>query len=273
MDLISFCLFGSPALMRGEVSITLDTRKATALLAYLVVSQRPFRRDVLAGLLWPEYSQVNARAALRRTLSTLNKALEGRVLDIQREEIGILRDAPLWIDVIEFRHCLAAAPGAERIARLTQAVNLYRGDFLEGFSLRDSLEFDDWQYRTAEVLRQEFAAALDALTDDCVMSGQYADGLSWMQKRLKLDPLHEQAHQQLMRLYAWVGNRNEALRQYHECKRLLQEELGVEPLEETQAIFQLIWRTLCLHRMLNLSQRKCLLPNAGAQKPMHQNEH
>jgi predicted ATPase/DNA-binding SARP family transcriptional activator len=240
MDLISFYLFGSPALLQGKVSITLDTRKATALLAYLVVNQRPFRRDVLAGLLWPEYSQVNARAALRRTLSTLNKALEGRVLDIQREEIGILRDVPLWTDVVEFRHCLAAAPGADRIARLTQAVKLYRGDFMEGFALRDSLEFDDWQYRTAEVLRQEFAAALDALTDDYVMRGQFADGLSWMQERLKLDPLHEQAHQQLMRLYAWVGNRNEALRQYHECRRLLQEELGVEPLEETQAIFQLI---------------------------------
>jgi DNA-binding SARP family transcriptional activator len=240
MTTISFYLFGSPALMRGEVSIPLDTRKATALLAYLVVSQRTFRRDVLAGLLWPEYSQVNARAALRRTLSTLNKALEGQVLNIQREEIGILRDAPLWVDVIEFRNHLATPSGEERVARLTQAVNLYRGDFLEGFSLRDSLEFDDWQYRTAEALRQGNAAALDALTGDCVMRGHFDEGLTWMQQRLKLDPLHEQAHQQLMRLYSWVGKRNEALRQYHECKRLLQEELGVEPLEETQALFQLI---------------------------------
>jgi DNA-binding SARP family transcriptional activator len=240
MTEFTFLLFGSPSLISAGKPIQLDTRKAIALLAYLVVNGRPLRRDTLAGVLWPDYSQVNARAALRRTLSTLNKALDEQFLLIQRDEIGLQANDKLWVDVVEFYRCLAAPPGHDRIPMLEKAVDLYRGDFMEGFSLRDSLEFDDWQYRTGESLRQELAQALDELADDCIKKRKFEIGLGWMQRRLKIDPLHEDAHRRLMRLYTWAGKRNEALRQYHDCERILREELGVYPLEETQTLYRQI---------------------------------
>jgi DNA-binding SARP family transcriptional activator len=100
-------LLGAPRLERGGVEVEMDTRKALALLAYLAVTGKGYPRDVLAALLWPEYNQSRARAALRRTLSTLNKGLGVGVLESGRETIGIAHNASYWLDVAEFLRSLA----------------------------------------------------------------------------------------------------------------------------------------------------------------------
>ncbi len=237
-----FCvnLFGSPAITRDGTFIHADTRKALALLAYLLISGRPHRRDALAGLLWPDYPQSNARAALRRTLSSLNRLLGGQFLQVQREEIGIQVGKSIQVDVLAFQEYLRTPPGYERIAAVERAVRLYQADFLEGFALRDSVEFDDWQYQTSERLRQEFAAALDELGEDSARSGRYDESILWFQRRLSLDRLHEDAQRRLMHLFALAGKRSDALRQFRECQRNLMEELGVPPLEETVRLHQQI---------------------------------
>src|SRR5579863_9482658 len=177
MPALSLFLFGSPRIEVDGTAISVDTRKAVALVAYLAITQRQHSRDSLAALLWPENDQSHARAALRRTLSALNKALNGEWLEIERETIG-LRFHPdiqtgIRIDVQEFRQLLAECrrhghPPNEICAAceqpLTGAVALYQGDFLAGFSLRDSSEFDDWQFYQADTLRREFASALEKLT-------------------------------------------------------------------------------------------------------------
>jgi DNA-binding SARP family transcriptional activator len=145
-------LLGAPRIERDGSPVSTDTRKAIALLAYLVVTGEPQQRDRLAALLWPDSGQAHARAALRRTLSSLNKALEGRGLVVHRESIGLDADEDAEIDLVEFRRLLDAArthPHAvddacsECRERLLRAVDLYRGDLLEGFTLRDSSAFDD----------------------------------------------------------------------------------------------------------------------------------
>ena len=85
-------LLGAPRIERDGSPVSPDTRKAIALLAYLVVTNEPQQRDRLAALLWPDSSQGHARAALRRTLSSLNKALGGRGLVVRRESIGLDED-------------------------------------------------------------------------------------------------------------------------------------------------------------------------------------
>ena len=220
----------------------MDTRKAIALLAYLAVKGGVHGRDSLATLLWPENDQTGARAALRRTLSVLNKALGPGVLAITRENVQIAEYAPLWFDVSEFQrsrkecesHGHALHEACPRcLAPLEQAAGLYQDTFMAGFTLRDSPAFDDWQFFESESLRRELVGVLECLAHGYAQQGHYDQAITHARRRLAQDPLHEPAHRQLMQLYAWSGRRSNALRQYQECARILEQELGVSPLEET----------------------------------------
>jgi len=221
-------LLGAPSIEVGRVRVETDTRKATALLAYLAVSEQPQRRPTLAALLWPGNDERKARGALRRTLSVLRSALGERWLDTEGETIKLDR-ANVRVDVAEFRRAI-------RERRFADAAKLYRGDFLEGFSLRDSPAFDDWQAAEADALRTEYAATLASLVAIAERVGKLAEAIGHAKRRLATDPLHEPAHRDLMRLYIKSGDRSAALRQYREAARLLDQELGVAPVDETRAL-------------------------------------
>jgi DNA-binding SARP family transcriptional activator len=241
-------LLGAPRIEHDGEPIEVDTRKAIALVAYLAVTRRRHARDALAGLLWPEYNQTRARAALRRTLSSLVKARAEGWLEADRESVHLNRDG-VWVDVDRFRDLLAKCrthghPGTEIchdcLTPLSQAVALYRDDFLAGFALRDSPPFDDWQFFQAEELRRELAGALERLSHGHGALKEWEKAISYGRRWLALDLLHEPAHRWLMQLYAWAGRRAAALRQYRECVRVLEEELSVSPLEETTRLYESI---------------------------------
>lgn len=245
----SLYLFGSPRLTHAGKAVEFDTRKATALLAYLAMTRTSHSRDALAALLYPESDQAKARAALRRTLSTLKQALADEWLEIDRETIGLSPDANLSVDVEQFRGHVAVykehehetADGCtECLTSLEKAAEIYHGDFMSGFTLRDSPEFDDWQFFQTESLRRELGEVLGRLVCDCSIRGEYIRAIGHARRWLALDPLDESAHRQLMRLYGWSGQRTAALRQYRECVRLLEQELGVAPLEETTSLYERI---------------------------------
>ncbi|MFZ1466724.1 MAG: AAA family ATPase, partial [Anaerolineae bacterium] len=249
MTQLTIRLLGAPGIARDGAPVAVDTRKATALLAYLAVSGRSHAREALAGLLWPEYDDEHARAALRRTLSTLRTALGEEHLAIDRETVALIPSANLWVDVTEFRARLAACgkhghPAADTcpacLPLLVEAAALYGDDFLAGFSLRDSAEFDDWQFMQVETLRGELAEVLERLAAGQSAAGDLAAALASARRWLTLDPLREEAHRQVMRLYAWADQRNAALHQYRECVRILEQELGVAPLAETTELYEAI---------------------------------
>jgi DNA-binding SARP family transcriptional activator len=235
-------LLGPPRIELDGTPITVDTRKATALLAYLATTSESHRRASLVNLLWPEYDRTRGRAALRRTLYSLRKALSGAWLDVDREEIGLNPSAEIWLDVREFRRHLAGCEAHGHastqvcpacVAPLADAVALYRGDFLTGFGLKDSFNFDEWQVFQADALRSEFAGALKMLVLWHSGQREFEMAIGYAKRWLALDPLDEQANRQLMQLYAWSGQRSAALRQYQQCARILQDQLGVPPSEGT----------------------------------------
>lgn len=239
---------GVPRLEHDGARIEVDTRKAIALLAYLAVTRRRQARDSLAGLLWPEYNQTRARAALRRTLSSLSVARAAGWLVADRESVDLLRDE-VWVDVDRFHELLAECRThghpegevcPECLRPLSEAVALYRDDFLAGFALRDSAAFDDWQFFQGEELRRELAGALEKLSFGHGAREEWERAITHARRWMVLDPLHEPAHRWLMQLYAWAGQRAAALRQYRECVRVLERELGVSPLEETTRIYEAI---------------------------------
>lgn len=243
---LCFYLFGFPRMERGGETVTVDTRKAIALLALLGVNGEPFSRDALSTMLWPEYDQTGARAALRRTLSVLNKAVGPGVMNIERERVGLVKGGPLWLDVQQFEESVQRAAMQEQagdpgyVETLAGSIALARGGFMSGFSLRDSSEFDDWQYFHSERLSRLLARALEQLVAGYSSRGQHETAIGYARQLLALDPLREEAHRQLMLLYARSNQRSTALRQYRECVRVLDEELGVAPLEETTSLYQMI---------------------------------
>jgi DNA-binding SARP family transcriptional activator len=245
---LRIALLGPPRVERDGTPIEVDTRKAIALLAYLAMQPERHGRDAVAGLLWPDYDTEHARGALRRTLSTLNKAVGPGWLAADRTTVGFARTS-FWLDVAEFQALVAgrrehghppeeACPAC--VAPLAEAAGLHRGDFLAGFSLRDSTSFDDWQYFQAERLRRELAGTLERLATAQIGQHHWDDAVDAARRWLALDPLHEPAHRQLMRIYTWSGRRGAALRQFQACQRVLEDELGVEPLEETVAVHEAI---------------------------------
>lgn len=247
MSKLTLLLLGTPRIERNGTPIEVDTRKAIALLAYLAITRQMHSRETLAALFWPD--TLEARARLRRTLSVLYSALARSWLDIERETIRLEQSSQLSVDVDQFHYLLQAwrehGHTAEEICptcitNLKEATELYRGDFMAGFTLRDSPAFDEWQTFQAERLRREMMTALERLTRGYTVYNEFDLAIHTAQKWLALDPLDETGHQLLMRVYSWDGQRAAALRQYQECVRLLEEELGVPPTKETTNLYEKI---------------------------------
>jgi DNA-binding SARP family transcriptional activator len=232
MTQLTIYLLGTPRFERNGENINLDTRKASALIAYLAIAKQRQSRDTLAALLWPEFDETHARATLRRTLSTLNKALDGNWLEINREYISLNFSAGIWLDVDEFHNFLSECRShghlptetcSKCVKPLNAAVEMYGGDFLAGFSLRDSSNFDDWQFYQADSLRRDFTSALERLVRCYSTSGNFESAIMYAQQWLALDRLNESAHRLLMPLYAWNDQQS-----------------SVGPLESTTRLYQAI---------------------------------
>ncbi|HXZ04832.1 MAG TPA: AAA family ATPase, partial [Ktedonobacteraceae bacterium] len=175
--------------------------------------------------------------------------LGGSWLEISREYINLNFNAGIWVDVDEFHILLSECRShghlptevcSKCLKPLNAAVELYGGDFLTGFSLRDSSNFDDWQFYHADALRREFASALERVVQCYSTSGKFESAIVYAQQWLALDRLNESAHRLLMQLYAWNEQQSAALYQYRECVQVLDRELGVGPLESTTSLYQAI---------------------------------
>ena len=246
---LALYLLGPPRTELDDAPLEVDRRKAIALLIYLALTPQTHQRDALATLFWPDYDQRSARGNLRRTLSVLNRALGEGWLKIDRESVTLIRQPQLRIDVEEFRQLVATGEShnhpnheicADCLPALDDAVALYRDDFLTGFTLEDSPDFDDWQLFQTENLRQDLTTALEKLVEGYSAQGDFKTALGYARRWLALDPLHEPAHRRLMQLYARSGDRAAALRQYDECVRLFDEELGLLPDVVTAALYEQI---------------------------------
>ncbi len=228
-------LLGPPEILVSGVPLVVDTRKAVAILAVLAADQRPYAREELAALLWPDADDTSARGALRRTLSALRAAVGDVAILVDRSRVDLVRDR-VRIDVQDLE-TLARSPD---LADLQRAAALARGPFLAGFTLRDSPDFDDWRAARAIAAERTVNAVLDRLSATLEAAGDLPGAVAAAAHRVDLDPLDEGAHVRLMDLYAATGDRAAAMRQYRICVATLERELGVAPLPETTARYEAI---------------------------------
>ena len=216
--------------------------KVPALLAYLAVTGRPHQRDALAGLLWGEMPDDAAANNLRQALTNLRKLAEPHLL-ITRETVAFNPDAAHFLDVVGFRNLLRLSGGqpiAQRIGLLREALALYRGDFLEGFYVRDAPDFEDWALVQRVQLRELALHGWDKLTELLLNIGDYPGAVDAAGRLLAMDPWREEAHRQRMMALARSGQRSAALAQYQTCRTILQKEFDTEPSAETNALYERI---------------------------------
>src|SRR5262245_19117572 len=258
MARLSLSLLGAVQVSLDRAAVTtFDSDKVRALLIYLAVeAQQPHRRETLVGLLWPESAEGAARRSLNQALYNLRQSIGDQTatppyFHIRRDALQFNTAGDHALDVAIFttlldtcdahQHqrietCLACAQ------RLQQAVALYRGSFLEQFFVADSAAFEEWTLVKREALHRRALQALAQLAAHYEARGEYEAARRYAARQIELDPWREEAHRQLMRVLALNGERSAALAQYEICCRALADELGVEPSEETLALYQQIQR-------------------------------
>jgi WD40 repeat protein/DNA-binding SARP family transcriptional activator len=248
-------------LLLGPFQATLDgapvtgfvSDKARALLAYLAVeADQPHRREALAGLLWPDVPEQSARTSLRTALANVRQVIGDSAstpfLHVTRQSVQFNRHSDAWVDALTFTDLLETPlprPASEPVEPSTvqcleDALAQYRGSFLEGFTLADSVLFEEWALLKREQLQRQALTAQHRLAAHYEAGGEPLRALQHAWRAVDLDPWPGAGQRQLMRLLALSGRREAALAQYQAYRQLLAEELEVEPSEATRGLYELL---------------------------------
>jgi predicted ATPase/DNA-binding SARP family transcriptional activator len=248
-------LGGFQAAVNGR-PLHFPTDKIRGLLAYLAIEQgRPHRREALAALFWPDLPDKQARGNLRLSLHRLRQTLDKASPDLSAALLEITPTAVQWssgvaqVDCVQLRESLTAVanhphPQAENcpvcLLQLEAAAALLQGELLAGFSVADSLPFEEWLLVQREYSHQQGLRLFSLLAAAQMERAAYDAAYAYAQRQLALEPWYEAAHRQAMQALAWQGERERALAQFAYCRDILWRELGVEPASETAALAQQI---------------------------------
>ncbi|HEY1352548.1 MAG TPA: AAA family ATPase [Ktedonobacteraceae bacterium] len=237
------CQFlGPPEILYQGQLIRIPRRRSRALLYYLLSTQSPQPRERLLTLLCGDVDEESARktfktllAEVRSLLRSFDPGLDWILND--GSQLRLNPRAPLWLDTEIFEKMAA---GASR--NLNQAVNLYRGSFLDGFFLKDAPDFDAWVRSARDHFQRLYIKTLRQLAEVYESERQFEQAISCIQLLLSADPLLEEAYAHLMRLCWITGDRIEALRQYEQLCAVLARELAIRPTAATQELYERIAR-------------------------------
>ena len=248
MSVIKIRLFGGVEVYHaGSLLPSFPTQRAQSLFAYLVLGRgRPFPRESLIGLFWGERPEAVARKSLRTELWRIRSVLEpegvpqGSYIQTEGQQIRFHPALGAWTDAWEFEDRMNALEGLEgdeldreQLFELTRAVKLYRGSLLEGV-------YDDWCLGLQDRMKARYLGGLEALVRHYRTRADWTTSIALAHRILQIDPLREQVHRELMLCHYATGNRPLAILQYHECATILQRELDLEPMAETERLYDQI---------------------------------
>ncbi|MCA9900117.1 MAG: AAA family ATPase [Ardenticatenaceae bacterium] len=225
-------LGGAAFLLNDQPVKSIPTRAAQALLIYLLHQRTSVDREQLIDLFFQASTPKQAAANLRSTLSRLRKELAPFLL-IDGRTVGINPQADIWLDSAQFNQKL------DKNER-DSALELYRGDFLAGFFLRDAPEFENWALVERERLRLKAIEALKTQVTQLQEQATYWDALDAVNKLLGIESYLEEMHRTKMLLLMRTGQRARALQQYQTVVNLFADELGVAVLPQTVALYERI---------------------------------
>jgi len=221
--------------------LKLTIRKAQLLLAYLLLNPGQLKpRERLVDLFWPDSDEAKAERSLNQTLYVIRNLLEpkgtpkGTYIITKQRAVQFNLDSDFWVDIHEFETLIKAGDyqsGDEKVNVLEQALTLYSGDLIEG-------SYDDWCLEARESFRTLYLNALKGLVEQHIADNNFSAALNHATQSLAKDPYQEETYRQLMFLHNANGDRAAALNQYQELEKMLTEELDIEPLPETTALYE-----------------------------------
>jgi predicted ATPase/DNA-binding SARP family transcriptional activator/DNA-binding CsgD family transcriptional regulator len=222
-----------------EMAWKLHKAKSLVKLLALASSHRQHREQVLE-LLWPDLEPEAALNNLHHTLHTIRRIFEPQLpphqpstyLRLQEGILLLCPAAPLWVDVEAFRTAGIAARTSKDSNDYRAALALYAGDLLP------EDRYEDWAIRPREELHQLYLALLTELARLHESRHEYPSAITAFQQIVVSEPTLEEAHRDLMRLHALIGQRYQALRQYQQLRDVLQRELDVAPATSTQRLYE-----------------------------------
>lgn len=230
--MLALRLLGNPQILVHDEWIDIRSAKTQALLFYLAIDRHTYTRSMLAGLLWPEKPETDARTSLRQAVYQLHQLIPGS-LSTTRDNLKLSERYPLTVDASRFIEQaelgLAARHAQDGAESLRLAATLYQGEFLAGFYVDDAVPYEEWMLNWRERLQRLAFQVLQRLTGLALAQQNVYEGLHFAQRLLALEPWHEETHFQLMQLLALSGQIQAALAQFESCRHLLHEELGVQP--------------------------------------------
>nr|HID59187.1 hypothetical protein [Desulfobacterales bacterium] len=250
------CSLELQARLLGPLEVTVDgvrvegrrwrSRKAQSLFSYLLLHPQGVTGDKLMEMFWPDADPGWSRHRLHYTINYARAALGdcrgrktgSRLLRYEKGAYFVNPQYCSWIDVEEFARLVQEAKGldsegqgTEVVQRCTSAVQLYRGDFMEGF-------YDRWCEEERDFYQLMYVKALKLAGDSLFKMGDYSTAIAWYAKLLAVDEFREDVHRAVIRCHAKMGNRKGVIVQYERLKRLLESELSVEPEPETVRLYK-----------------------------------
>lgn len=263
MGILKIALLGPPEVEHFDRQLSFHDRKALALLAYLAAEEGIHGRRKLTRLLWPESDMAHGRAALRITLLHLRHILAE--VDTTSEQSphllttndtlglnlssGVVLDLQALESIWKLAHNLFAREGVRGelrralISQLERAAALYRGGFLQDFTLRDTFDFDYWVGMQQGVCYQRIEQVFDWLSQLQRAEGAFEQAIATVERWRSFDPLNEDIYLRLMQLHFATGNRIAALKTYETCVEILMKELSARPSTQLAALAETLRNT------------------------------
>jgi DNA-binding SARP family transcriptional activator len=243
MSALVLKFLGTPEISYQDQSLKFATRKVLALFAYLAVEENAQPRDKLVDLFWPASDEQLGKSALRNTLARLRETLHSvnEPLLIERDQISFNRRVDYTLDLNLVTLALAdlrlGAPlSSATPAMLQAATQIARGPFLDGLSVPDAPDFDDWLSTQRLAWRRRIDQVYDRLTLQQLDARQLPIAIETVARWISHDRLNEAAYRRLMRLHFLNGDQAAALQTYDICRTLLDRELGVVPAPRTEEL-------------------------------------
>ena len=225
-------LFGTPRLLLNGGSVDGLRRKNRALIFHIAAQGRPLTREKLLAFFWPDHERSAAQPILRTMIHDLHKYLREA---FQADDRSIALSPDTFVDVQAFSTALnSSSPDLQKLA---DALSLYTGDFLEGFSLSDASQFDEWAASERERYRLMAMNGFAGLSHRLEALRDYPAALESARRALAFNPFQEDLQRDVMRLLYLNGDRAGVIRQYKSLRKLLDEEMGVPPMPETRALY------------------------------------
>lgn len=256
---LSFSLLGPfEAYSEDGQSVRFRSDMERAVFAYILEeSKASYHRASLAELCWPDKTSKKSHNNLRQVLFGIRKAFReveiGIDIFITGDHTDVIKINPnieVNLDTKIFRRCFLDSQKQQSknseispvyAKCLTTAVDIYRGEFLEGNNIfNKTIEFYNWVSQTRRFYLRKTTKALDQLANYYENLENYDLAYDYVTRQLHLDPLKESAHLQMIRILARDGRRSAALEQYENCRYLLDQSLGIEPNAKIKALHQQI---------------------------------